>query len=489
MDQQGDLVGTAAEAAARGRPILDPPRNCWRIATAARLAFLIDGAAYFRALKDALLRARHRIFIVGWDFDSGIRLVPDADEPAAEPPLGTLLRELAEAHPGLHIHVLVWNFSVLYGPSGLVSALLAPAWHGGHERIAVRFDDTLPFGAAHHQKIVCIDDSLAFVGGLDLTAERWDLPSHPAEHPARRTPSGGSYGPVHDLQAAFDGAAARAIAELVRQRWLDATGEAVPPLQGRADRWPRGLAPALHRVPLGIVRTLPERTGRPAVREGEALFADALAAARRWIYIEAQYLTADVIIHGLTERLLDPDGPEVVILLTRRCAGWLEQLAMGTNRDRLLRRLKLNDRSDRLRVYYPVAGADGPEILVHAKLTIADGRFLRLGSANLNNRSMGMDSECDIAIEAKDAAAEAALTGLRDRLLAEHLDCTPAEVAAAVARSGSLIAAVEALNVRPRGLRAYDIDCTGDDSPFVAELLDPAEPISLDYLWRRFGAG
>ncbi len=38
--------------------------------------------------------------------------------------------------------------------------------------------------------------------------------------------------------------------------------------------------------------------------------------------------------------------------------------------------------------------------MVHSKVMIVDDGFLRVGSANLNNRSMGADTECDLAFEA-----------------------------------------------------------------------------------------
>ena len=42
----------------------------------------------------------------------------------------------------------------------------------------------------------------------------------------------------------------------------------------------------------------------------------------------------------------------------------------------------------------------GAPIYVHSKVLVVDDRLLRIGSSNINNRSMGFDSECDVAIEA-----------------------------------------------------------------------------------------
>ena len=130
---------------------------------------------------------------------------------------------------------------------------------------------------------------------------------------------------------------------------------------------------------------------------------------------------------------------------------------MGSNRDRLIRRLRDADRKGCFRAFHAILNESPDErdrhLNVHAKLIIADGRFIRIGSSNINNRSMGLDTECDLAVEATDDARRNVITGLRDRLLAEHLDTDEATFAHAVKEHGGLIAAIEALNTKPR-------DCT-----------------------------
>ena len=69
---------------------------------------------------------------------------------------------------------------------------------------------------------------------------------------------------------------------------------------------------------------------------------------------------------------------------------------------------------------------------MHAKLTIVDDRVLRIGSANLNNRSMGLDSECDVFIDADregNGHAAQTITKLRHSLLAEHLGVAEEDMA------------------------------------------------------------
>ena len=68
----------------------------------------------------------------------------------------------------------------------------------------------------------------------------------------------------------------------------------------------------------------------------------------------------------------------------------------------------------------------GADIYVHAKVLVVDDALLRVGSSNINNRSMGLDTECDLAVEARPGdsnapAVRVAILRVRDTLMAEHL--------------------------------------------------------------------
>lgn len=102
---------------------------------------------------------------------------------------------------------------------------------------------------------------------------------------------------------------------------------------------------------------------------------------------------------AMAKRLQEPEGPENVVVLPHHTHGWVADYAMERARARLLSYLRRADRFGRLRLYHPVASSGAP-IYVHAKVLAVDDRLLRIGSANLNNRSMGLDTECDVAIEA-----------------------------------------------------------------------------------------
>jgi phosphatidylserine/phosphatidylglycerophosphate/cardiolipin synthase-like enzyme len=474
----------ATESDSVGLHILKPGRNCWRVCAASRVAFMVDGAEYFRILRAALLEAETSILITGWDFDPNIRLDP-IDYP--DESLGALLAALTDARPSLRVRILIWGFSTFYGANHQAAISFGEPWHAPLPRVDFAFDDAHPIGSSHHEKIVCIDDSAAFVGGIDLTAERWDTPEHDLMDPRRCEYDGKPYLPVHDLQMAVDGDAARAIGYLMRTRWQAATGEHVDPAPRENDPWPETLVPAIRDTRVGIARTRAAYGEDPGTREVEALNIDALRSARKTIYLETQYLTAQSVGDVLAMRLEEPDGPEVVVVVTKESEGLVEQFAMGSNRDRLFRRLKAADRHGRFRAYYAVVPSpDGGTnaIGIHSKLVIVDDRFVRIGSSNLNNRSMGVDSECDIAIEAIRETERDAIRALRDSLLAEHADVDVETLARAIEEKGSVLAALDAIQTGGRRLHPCRIDVeSGEDEPIPGTaILDPIEPINFAYI-------
>ena len=462
--------------------ILEEGRTCWRIARAERAAVLIDGAAYFAALRKALLEARHSVFIVGWDIDSRVELIGEEAEPDDEAPtrLGDLLTYLVDRRPELQIHLLLWDYSVVYALEREPLPSVNLDW-ATPRQIKVCLDDVLPLGASHHQKIVVIDDAVAFCGGLDLTVRRWDTTEHRPEHPGRRDPDGKPYDPFHDMQMCVDGEAAIALADLVRERWLEAACEAVDRTGSPGDVWPEYVAPEFENVDIAVARTLPALDGGAGVREVEALYIAALERAERIIYIENQFLTVDAVAEGLARRLSENRDLEVLLVSPRDHDSWLEARSMKAGRIRFMRQLDKAEISDRVRLVHPATSADGSEraVMVHAKLMIVDDVFLRIGSANLNKRSMGMDTECDLAIEAEDDDQRRSIAEIRNRLLGEHLGVSADTVAETLAELGSLLQTVDTLSGGERTLKSMSEEGDYGDpvSQTVAGLADPEKPI------------
>jgi phosphatidylserine/phosphatidylglycerophosphate/cardiolipin synthase-like enzyme len=480
--------GTGPRTEAPAGRILEPGRNCSVIAQAPRASVLIDAADYFAILESALNRSVRSIMIVGWDFDARVRLRPGQDR---SPELGEFLRALVEAKPDLEIRILVWDLATLYGPGATLPLLVGSQWHD-HPRIHLRLDRNHPVYAAQHQKVVCLDGKVAFVGGIDLTVMRWDTSGHTPSDPHRHLPDDLPYVPVHDLQMAVDGDAAQAVCGVAAERWLAATGEQLSNLVCESDPWPEELVPDFRGTPVAIARTASGWAEIEKCREIEALNLDALRSAQETIYIETQYLAESRIVDVLAAHLRNDAGPEVVVLVTRATHGALEKWIMGGNRNRMIRKLRRADRFDRFRVFYPkVRERDAEcEILIHSKLVIVDNKFIRIGSSNMNRRSMGLDAECDLAIEAIDDEASEKIVEIRNRLVAEHVGTTSEEVAAAVDREGSLVRAIGKLNVGPRRLESFrDIRNFGPTHLMPGtRFLDPRKPfpfLSLFRSWRR----
>lgn len=478
--------------------VLRPGHNCWRIAPARRVAFLIDGQAYFGAVRAALARARRSIYILGWDIDSRMTLVPEPDD-GLPGPLGEFLDAVVARGHGVQARVLSWDFAMLFALEREWLTTYKLDWLT-HRHLRFRLDDRHPFGASHHQKVVVVDDAVAFVSGFDLTRCRWDTPAHAPDEPHRVDPDGRPYAPFHDVGAIVEGDVARALGDLARERWSRATGtHPKPPAEAHDNAetpWPPGLPADLEDVQVAIARTAPRFDGYEAIEEIRRLHADAIASARRWLYLENQYFSSAAVGDALQRRLAEPDGPEVVLVTPQRESGWLEETTMGVLRSRLHRRLSAVDRHGRYRAYCPLLPELGEQCLnVHSKVMTVDDELLTLGSANLSNRSMGLDTECNLVIEAAaqgDAASaqrvRAAVAGLRNRLLAEHLAVPPDRVAAALRQHGSLVATVEALRGSGRTLApsrpevAPELDALVPDSA----LIDPEAPLEPERFVAEF---
>jgi uncharacterized membrane protein YdjX (TVP38/TMEM64 family) len=242
---------------------------------------------------------------------------------------------------------------------------------------------------------------------------------------------------------------------------------------------------------MAVARTEPAYLAYKAVREIELLLADALASARRWIYIENQYLSAIAVGEALESSLRQPVGPEVVIVVSQASQGWLEGATMDVLRGRLVQRLRAADRHRRLQIYCPaVDGKSTGSLSVHAKLLIVDDRIVRIGSANLSNRSLRFDTECDLALNAGDRRdVQSAIARLRHALVAEHLGTSPEKVAASLKTTDSLLKTIAGLEKNPpRTLQSLDCEVPDwlDQMIPASAVADPEAPIAPEKLVQEF---
>ena len=461
--------------------VAQPGVNCWRLDRAHRFYCIQDAADYFRLVRDAMLHARETVFILGWDTTANTNLLPGETSAGAPTLLAPLLRHIARRSPRLQIYLLTWDYASVYAFERDVFARLRFTWRMP-SNVHFAFDARHPIGGSHHQKVVVIDDQLAFCGGIDLTGHRWDTCEHRVEEPLRLNASDQPYEPYHEVQAMVDGPSAAALGTLARDRWRALGRTSLPPLgTPGASLWPGHVPPDLADVDVMIARTLPAVEDDPEVRENEALFFDAIRAADRTIYLESQYFTNSRIADALAGRLVEPDGPEIILVSPKVCHGWLEQHTVGAFRSEAFQRLLAADRFGRLRLVYPAASlAKDVPTFVHSKVLIVDDTFVRIGSANISNRSMAVDTECDLAVEAAGhARTRAGIRHIRDRLIAEHLHMPTADVGHQIEHAGSVRAVVDAHMHADRCLAPIEvIPADPDVSSVLKAAADPDTPLS-----------
>jgi phosphatidylserine/phosphatidylglycerophosphate/cardiolipin synthase-like enzyme len=364
---------------------------------------LIDGAAVLPRIASELRKARSHVHVAGWYLSPGFELTRDGDRANVR----TLLAELAKR---IDVRVLVW--------AGSPFPLFRPDRRDvDGVRHALAFGTRIQFAAdakerpmhCHHEKLVIVDDRVAFVGGIDLTSydgDRWDT----QEHRAR-----GAVG-WHDAAVALRGPIVADVAEHFRLRWSEVTDEELPtaPRRRRAGD-----------VELQLVRTVPERVYRRLPR-GEfrilEAYIRALRSARKLIYLENQFVWSSEITEVLEDKLTHPPTDEfrlVFVLPVHPNSGG------DDTRGQLGDLLERDDGAGRMLACTLTAlGELGPcPVYVHAKIGIVDDRWITIGSANLNEHSLFNDTEVNVVSCDPELARETRL-----RLWAEHLQTTERKV-------------------------------------------------------------
>ncbi|MGH7831672.1 MAG: phospholipase D-like domain-containing protein [Candidatus Binatia bacterium] len=434
------------------REILEPGKNCWDIGEVNQTGLLIDGCAYYRAFHRAAESAERYILLSGWQFDSDVALLRGKDAAKAGDAVRLLsfLNDLCKRKKRLRVYLLAWNFSVIYS----LDREWFQEWYFNwttHERLTFCFDHCHALGASHHQKFAVFDGTLAFVGGLDLCSGRWDERDHRPDNPNRVNSDQSTYPPFHDIQSYHRGPIAQRLAELFKLRWRIVCGKELelPPRSpnGRI-RFKPTVAMNATRVAISRTQAATKYGNQESVQEIRRLFLDAIDAAETLIYIENQYFSSEALYRALVRRMMQSSRPrlEIVMILTKDADALLEQVSIGIAQVKLIRRLKqvASERGHSLGVYYTAsAGPDGKELptYIHSKLFLVDDRFLSVGSANMNNRSMGLDSELNVSWEASphQRALMQSIRRVRATLLAEHTGATRLAERRALGRTKGLV--------------------------------------------------
>ena len=413
--------------------ILRPGCNCWEISEAKKAGLLVDGGDYYRAFYRAAKAAENYILLSGWQFDSNVDLLRGEDAKAAgsNATFLSFLNDLCEQKTALRIYILAWDFSMLYS----INREWFQSWYINwttNERLKFRFDCCDSFDASHHQKFVVIDGTIAFVGGLDLCSGRWDERDHRAAHPLRVNADQTPYAPFHDLQSYHVGPVATKLAELFAARWKCISGDELdlaPPKEVEFELDP---TLTINAREVAISRTQRLGSGTSGcIQEIRRLFLDAINTAEHVIYIENQYFSSKALYNALLTRMQDTSRPrlDIVLIIAKDAEAVLEQLSIGFVQTKLVHHLKdvAAETGHSFGMYYPVSvGSDGKDVAtyIHSKLMLVDDRFLSIGSANMNNRSMGYDTEVNVAWEV--SSDDRSIHDVRVSLLAEHTGLNPA---------------------------------------------------------------
>ncbi|MEW5745958.1 MAG: phospholipase D-like domain-containing protein [Nitrospirota bacterium] len=465
-------------------------RNCWTIEEVSEAGVFVDGHDYYRAFYHAARAARRYILISGWQFDSEAMLLrgEDADEADGDTRFIEFLNDLCERNPELEIYILAWDFSFIF----MLEREWLQEWIFNwttSERIRFRFEGTHPVGASQHQKFVVIDGSVAFIGGMDICAGRWDTRLHRADDPHRINPDGAAYGPYHEIQTYHRGPIALRIERLFRTRWQLATSDqlTLPGAPGTDDIPIVGLEYGLPipKQTVALSRTQAATFSRlnHSITEIKQLFIDAIAAAEHLIYIENQYLSSCAVYRALVARMSGTTRPklQIVILLPRRPQDVLEEIAVGVAQARILRSLEKTalETGHSLGIYYSLSepgGSRGRPTYIHSKLLIIDDRFLTVGSANTTNRSLGLDVELNVSWEAESLAEYDLIRSIRRvrfSLLAELTGMS----AGIIGRQKDLVGFLDALAADPESrLRHHTMDSVFDEKQWL-KTIKPDVPL------------
>ncbi|HEV2636367.1 MAG TPA: phospholipase D family protein [Actinocrinis sp.] len=368
-----------------------------------RVQVLVDGEEALAAMAEAIAGATSHVHIAGWFASPHFR---PTRGPGA-PTLAELLASVAERVP---VRLLLWA-----GPPAPVFKPTRRMTKAAREdflrdsKVRCVLDRRERTMHCHHEKIVVVDDEVAFVGGIDFTDLAGDRLDSSAHSPDRVLG-------WHDAATRLHGPIVADVAAHFAQRWSEVAVETLPePV----------VQPPAGTTAVQLVRTVPERTYKFAER-GEftilQAYLSALRSARSLVYLENQFLWSSEVVDVLVDKLLRPPQEDfrlLVLLPTRPNDG------ADTTRGQLGRLIDADAGNGRLlavTVNSHSADKTAP-LYVHAKVGIVDDAWLTVGSANLNEHSLFNDTEVNVIIRDPDQ-----VRATRLRLWSEHLQLTETEV-------------------------------------------------------------
>ena len=472
--------------------ILEPGINCIGSYAATSTGVIVDARDYYRAVYHAASAAKRYLLFTGWQFDSEVSLLrgKDAEQAAGEVRFLHFLEQLCETKPELEIYILAWDFSMIFSMEREWFQDIIFNWTT-NKRIHFRFDNRHAVGATHHQKLVVVDGLLAFVGGMDICADRWDDRRHLFENPDRAD-TNGPFSSYHDIQSFHTGPVVQELVAIFNQRWINSGAE---PILLKSGDGPIPLE-VEHLIPLSTDRVAVSRTQalnfhphQNGIMEIRSLFTRAINSAQRLIYLENQYFSSQSIFAALVQRMTAEDRSRLqIVMLLPNELPLTEKLFLGRTQMKMLRALQqvAIDTGHELGVYSTACVKDGIRQMtfIHSKLLLVDDCFLSIGSANITNRSMGLDTELNVSWEASTGQDPliASIRQVRASLLAEHAGLHGRGMEQNFEKIDGLVSCLDRLADDPEmRVCRYEPDPTMENTPWedaldsVACVVDPLE--------------
>lgn len=329
--------------------------------TAQSVQLLVDGAAKYESLLEAIASAREHIHVEYYICQ------PDSTGNA-------LLEALVErARAGVRVRLLL----DAVGSAKATKRFFAPLLEAGgefcwfHPARFGRIWTRTWVNMRTHRKIVVIDGRIGFTGGINITDDENDSLSDAA---------------YRDLHLRIEGDAVRLLQVVFVEDWMYATGS-------------RALLDELRDLPAcrpGPVSTQALPSGPDSSWESiHRVHVSAIHAARERVWLMTPYFVpTESALMSLTSAALG--GLDVRVMVPARTDSLLVTLAARSYFDDLL--------AAGVKVY-----EYGPRLL-HTKALLVDDEFALIGSANFDNRSFRLNFELSMLFH--DAAIAAELAAL-----------------------------------------------------------------------------
>jgi len=393
---------------------------------------------YAERVSELLEKAKHHVIITGWQIDSRY---PLSDPSGNRETLGQKLTRICRQNPDFRAYLLLWSHASFYAFER--EKFQRRTWSKLHPRIHFVFDALHPLGASHHEKLILIDGSTAFCGGIDLCDRRLDYPEHHWSD-IRRSLNRRSekHGPYHDRAVEVEGDIVEVLYRHAHQRWARASGIPFPQIHFEKSLHPQ----KKHQIYFSRTASYPKnsfhfsrrnkqknknRTRRlDIIKENERLHLTLIRLAQHELVIEGQYYWSKRINRALIRRLYQRAGSSFQVTLILTDLTQLRALTrqMAAHGYYLLSELQTacEKTGARLQVIHPlIRHPDSPfhakpkSVYVHSKLILVDDRYLSIGSTNIAARAFRVDSEVNLTLEALTPPERKELRHFRNSLM-EH---------------------------------------------------------------------